>query len=596
MGRNVQRFCQATGRFCARSICESSCALYSTRVAALKAEDWVDIEDLTYDPVPQPKQPSYDAQVKVGRTGLRPKKRDPNNFAGSYEVKRTFHKKRLPVENGLVAFSSSEGRNLFQSALRQGGLEGSYWSLSENYMTQSDPSYCGLTSLSMVLNSLNVDPGRRWKGPWRWYNEDEFDCGCLPETHGDAGVTLRELAYLASCNTQGATIERRHAEPQLPAYGASLEDFRAAVRRVCEASGHQTRLIAQFDRAALGQTGTGHYSPIGGYDKATDRVLVMEVARFKYFQFWIPVEDLYQAMTSLDESTGQARGWLEISATSSPCGDCERGPEREGAADSAHTSLSGSKGAEERRCNSDRHLDDDPTFRMCWGDAVSKLIAALRRTDHPPDRGRTKATVLDAPDLPLLDAAWGLEETALRLPTEAGTNTGEADTMRPPEIFLGLGDLVDSRAAGAGEVVKLDSSDLVDLGLEPEMRPPQNEFESLMHELFAGGGMHGGRVAVRPDYSCGAMTAEQVHGIQQAVRGTRVYRALTECLPERTVPLASMLALGLGRSSDAAGFLLPRGLHHQITRQAQHDVDKLPSYVQAEVENIAKLLRLSVLE
>jgi glutathione gamma-glutamylcysteinyltransferase len=31
----------------------------------------------------------------------------------------------------------------------------------------------------MVLNSLNIDPRRPWKGPWRFFHEAMLDC-CRP--------------------------------------------------------------------------------------------------------------------------------------------------------------------------------------------------------------------------------------------------------------------------------------------------------------------------------------------------------------------------------------------------------------------------------
>lgn len=34
--------------------------------------------------------------------------------------------------------------------------------------SQDEPAYCGLASLAMTLNTLNIDPRRTWKGPWRW--------------------------------------------------------------------------------------------------------------------------------------------------------------------------------------------------------------------------------------------------------------------------------------------------------------------------------------------------------------------------------------------------------------------------------------------
>lgn len=47
----------------------------------------------------------------------------------------------------------------------------SYFPLAEQFITQLEPSTCGPTSLVMVLNSLGVDPMKRWKGGWRWYTE-----------------------------------------------------------------------------------------------------------------------------------------------------------------------------------------------------------------------------------------------------------------------------------------------------------------------------------------------------------------------------------------------------------------------------------------
>lgn len=40
----------------------------------------------------------------------------------------------------------------------------SYFPLAEQFVTQSEPSFCSLSSLSMVLNALNFDPKKIWKG------------------------------------------------------------------------------------------------------------------------------------------------------------------------------------------------------------------------------------------------------------------------------------------------------------------------------------------------------------------------------------------------------------------------------------------------
>ena len=39
-----------------------------------------------------------------------------------------------------------------------------YFPLAEQFRTQDEPAFCGLSTLTMVLNALAVDPGRVWKG------------------------------------------------------------------------------------------------------------------------------------------------------------------------------------------------------------------------------------------------------------------------------------------------------------------------------------------------------------------------------------------------------------------------------------------------
>ena len=79
-------------------------------------------------------------------------------------LSQTFYRRPLPRH--LPALSSPAGRVLFKEALASNGLK-SYFALAETYETQSEPSFCGITTLSMSLNALGVDPRRRWKGVWR---------------------------------------------------------------------------------------------------------------------------------------------------------------------------------------------------------------------------------------------------------------------------------------------------------------------------------------------------------------------------------------------------------------------------------------------
>lgn len=59
--------------------------------------------------------------------------------------------------------SSADGRKLFREALIEGNME-NYFRLAEQFRTQDDPAFCGISTLTMVLNALAIDPGRTWKG------------------------------------------------------------------------------------------------------------------------------------------------------------------------------------------------------------------------------------------------------------------------------------------------------------------------------------------------------------------------------------------------------------------------------------------------
>ena len=209
---------------------------------------------------------------------------------------------RRPLPEGLIAFASPQGRQLFREALAAGGMEG-WFALAEQFHTQADPAFCGLGTLVVALNALEIDPGRIWKGPWRWYGEELLDC-CVPlERVQQKGVTLDELACLSRCNGASARTER--------ADQAGPEALRRDVRAAAGAPRGPV-LVASYGRAGLGQTGGGHFSPVGGFHAERDLVLVLDVARFKYPPHWVPLERLWQAMTEVDPATGRPRGWIVL--------------------------------------------------------------------------------------------------------------------------------------------------------------------------------------------------------------------------------------------------------------------------------------------
>ncbi|EXB53498.1 Glutathione gamma-glutamylcysteinyltransferase 1 [Morus notabilis] len=200
-----------------------------------------------------------------------------------------------------IDFASSEGKQLFIEAIQSGTME-NFYRLISYFQTQSEPAYCGLASLSMVLNALAIDPGRKWKGPWRWFDESMLDC-CEPlEKVKARGISFGKLVCLAQC--AGAKVEAFRTNH------STVDDFRKYVMR-CSTS-DDCHLISSYNRAALRQTGTGHFSPIGGYHAGKDMALILDVARFKYPPHWVPLKLLWEAMDHFDGTTGQRRGFMLI--------------------------------------------------------------------------------------------------------------------------------------------------------------------------------------------------------------------------------------------------------------------------------------------
>ncbi|KAF9974654.1 hypothetical protein BGZ73_001877 [Actinomortierella ambigua] len=215
-------------------------------------------------------------------------------------LKNTFYRRKLP--DHLISFTSPEGKELFREMLVAGYGEG-YFSLVGNFTTQSEPAFCGPASLAMVLNSLEIDPQRRWKGAWRWYSDELLEC-CAPRDQVKAkGITFSQFACLSKCHCD---VQVRRAEQ------VTLDMFKKDLEMVC--SRDDIHMVVSFSRKSLGQTGDGHFSPIGGYVPEKGMVLVLDTARYKYPSYFVKVEDLWKSLFPIDAETGNSRGYFLLSA------------------------------------------------------------------------------------------------------------------------------------------------------------------------------------------------------------------------------------------------------------------------------------------
>ena len=211
----------------------------------------------------------------------------------------------------LVPLSASAGSDL----LERSRARADFLPLIEHFVTQANLAYCGVASAVMALNSLAVPaPPAAGYGPYRFWTQDNLfgtaaaQATVAPETVARRGMTLAQLAGLLS--QPGVTVQRWHGD-QL-----SLPQLRGLLRQ--SLADPSDRLLVNYHRSALGQQGGGHISPLAAYDGRGDRVLLLDVARYRYPSVWVPIPALWQAIRMVDPDSGLSRGLVRLRWNGTP--------------------------------------------------------------------------------------------------------------------------------------------------------------------------------------------------------------------------------------------------------------------------------------
>lgn len=165
----------------------------------------------------------------------------------------------------------------------------------EGFRTQEHWSSCGPASVRNVLNSLGLPIERE-----RDLFDDETGAWLRMRL---TGMTLDEVAALAKAADVGRVrVWRDFSESAFRELLQSLDS-------------PQRRLIANFDREPLHGVSLGHFSPIAGYEPASDRVVLLDVTPGFGIQL-VPVDKLYEAINTTDPMSGRSRGLIVIDADS----------------------------------------------------------------------------------------------------------------------------------------------------------------------------------------------------------------------------------------------------------------------------------------
>ena len=217
----------------------------------------------------------------------------------------------LPLTRNLISFNSPKGEQLLlESNARQ-----DYFPLSIHFVTQDNQAYCGVASIVMVLNALSLSapeaseyPGYHLFTQKNFFDNPKTQQAVTAETVAKQGMTLEEMEKLLESYPVNATVD--HGSD------VTLAEFRKLVIENLQQPNNF--VLVNYLRRTIGQEKGGHISPIAAYNQQTDRFLILDVSRYKYPPVWVKAEELWQAIATLDSTSGKTRGFVLVSTQKSP--------------------------------------------------------------------------------------------------------------------------------------------------------------------------------------------------------------------------------------------------------------------------------------
>jgi glutathione-S-conjugate glycine hydrolase len=211
----------------------------------------------------------------------------------------------LSLPDNLIDLRSHQGEQL----LRESDAYEAFVPLSVNFVTQENQAFCGVASIVMVLNAMQLPaPAVPEYDPYHTFTQDNFlnerTEAILPrKVLAEQGMTLDQIGALLA--TQPVKVEIHHAAD------STLDEFRKTARDYLSTEGRY--VVVNYLRKAIGEEKGGHISPLAAYDAETDRFLILDVSRYKYPPVWVTASQLFDAMNTTDsDNQNKTRGFVLV--------------------------------------------------------------------------------------------------------------------------------------------------------------------------------------------------------------------------------------------------------------------------------------------
>jgi hypothetical protein len=194
-----------------------------------------------------------------------------------------------------------------------------YWALSPYLIHQHTDSSCSLATATMLLNGARALDGVARLGDFigerglldrlgdeHWRREITPPDGNGLSTEELAAKLERCLALYALSNW--SVTSRLVAAVDRPTLAALHQELAEMERKGDRLIGANYHLATTYGD----DWDIGHFSPIGAYDAAGDRVLLLDVWKEDYEPCWLPLERLLAGMAIPSAKTGALRGYLVL--------------------------------------------------------------------------------------------------------------------------------------------------------------------------------------------------------------------------------------------------------------------------------------------
>jgi Phytochelatin synthase len=235
------------------------------------------------------------------------------------------------VSNALVPFSSKEGA----ARLGRSGEKVNFALLVNQFEAQYNGAFCGPTSAAIVLNTVNSRSASLPRDHTRLRKEDvqymalgadpivprftqdsviekgpKTRAQVLGEPTGIGGKKTTDFGY--QLRQFDAMLRANGLVTKVVVVGDALSEHAIRADLIDSLKRGGQYVIVNYRRAAVGQKGGGHISPLGAYDAMSDSILVLDVNPAVAGWVWMPVATLVKGMRTFD--TVENRGYVVVHA------------------------------------------------------------------------------------------------------------------------------------------------------------------------------------------------------------------------------------------------------------------------------------------